>query len=152
MRQPWTRASGEGPLQPPVLLLRNHSPFTHKGICCWEALSSLLRTKISSQISLSFFASSSEVKASVCNAGDLGSIPGSGRFPWRRKATHSSTLAWKIPWTEEPGGLQSTGSQRVGHDLVTSLSLSLFFSYSVYVFSMRVCVLTGITVCSWSVV
>ena len=31
-------------------------------------------------------------------------------------ATHSSTLAWKIPWTEEPGGLQSMGSQRVGHD------------------------------------
>ena len=31
-------------------------------------------------------------------------------------ATHSSTLAWKIPWTAEPGGLQSTGSQRVGHD------------------------------------
>ena len=32
-------------------------------------------------------------------------------------ATHSSILAWRIPWTEEPGGLQSTGSQRVGHDL-----------------------------------
>ena len=31
-------------------------------------------------------------------------------------ATHSSTLAWRIPWTEEPGGLQSMGSQRVGHD------------------------------------
>ena len=31
-------------------------------------------------------------------------------------ATHSSTLAWKIPWTEEPGGLQSVGSLRVGHD------------------------------------
>ena len=31
-------------------------------------------------------------------------------------ATHSSTLAWKIPWTEEPGGLQSTGSQRIGHE------------------------------------
>ena len=31
-------------------------------------------------------------------------------------ATHSSILAWKIPWTEKPGGLQSTGSQRVGHD------------------------------------
>ena len=30
--------------------------------------------------------------------------------------THSSILAWRIPWTEEPGGLQSTGSQRVGHD------------------------------------
>ena len=32
-------------------------------------------------------------------------------------ATHSSILAWRIPWTEEPGGLQSMGSQRVGHDL-----------------------------------
>ena len=39
-------------------------------------------------------------------------------------ATHSSILAWRIPWTEEPGGLQSTRSQRVGHDWATSLSLS----------------------------
>ena len=39
-------------------------------------------------------------------------------------APHSSTLAWKILWTEEPGGLQSMGSLRVGHDWVTSLSLS----------------------------
>jgi len=39
-------------------------------------------------------------------------------------ATHSSILAWRIPWTEEPGGLQSMGSQRVGHDWATSLSLS----------------------------
>ena len=35
-------------------------------------------------------------------------------------ATHSSILAWKIPWTEEPGGQQSMGSQRVGHDLATN--------------------------------
>ena len=34
----------------------------------------------------------------------------------KEMATHSSTLAWKIPWMEEPGGLQSMGSQRVGHD------------------------------------
>ena len=34
----------------------------------------------------------------------------------KRIATHSSILAWRIPWTEEPGGLQSTGLQRVGHD------------------------------------
>ena len=40
-------------------------------------------------------------------------------------ATHSSTLAWKIPWTEEPGGLQSMGSLRVGHDWATSLYFSL---------------------------
>ena len=39
-------------------------------------------------------------------------------------APHSSTLAWKIPWMEEPGRLQSTGSLRVGHDWATSLSLS----------------------------
>ena len=36
-------------------------------------------------------------------------------------ATHSSIFAWEIPWTEEPGQLQSIGSQRVGHDLVTKL-------------------------------
>ena len=41
-------------------------------------------------------------------------------------ATHSSILAWKIPWTEEPGRLQSMGSLRVGHDWVTSLSLFTF--------------------------
>ena len=42
------------------------------------------------------------------------------------QATHSSTLAWKIPWTEEPGRLQSMGSWRVGHDWATSLSLFTF--------------------------
>ena len=41
-------------------------------------------------------------------------------------ATHSSTLAWKIPWTEEPGRLQSMGLLRVGHNSVTSLSLFIF--------------------------
>ena len=40
-------------------------------------------------------------------------------------ATHSSTLAWKIPWMEEPGRLQSMGSQRVGHDLATSLHFAV---------------------------
>ena len=41
-------------------------------------------------------------------------------------APHSNTLAWKIPWTEEPGGLQSVGSRRVGHNWATSLSLFTF--------------------------
>ena len=41
-------------------------------------------------------------------------------------APHFSTLAWKIPWTEEPGRLQSMGSLRVGHDGATSLSLFTF--------------------------
>ena len=45
-------------------------------------------------------------------------------FVEKAMAPHSSTLAWKIPWMEEPGGLQSMGSLRVGHDRATSLSLS----------------------------
>ena len=62
-------------------------------------------------------------KQSTCNAGDLGSIPGLGRSCGEEMATHSSTLAWKIPWTEEPDRVQSMGSQRVGYDRATSLSL-----------------------------
>ena len=45
------------------------------------------------------------------------------------KAPHSSTLAWKIPWTEEPGGPQSMGSLRVGQDSATSLSLFTFMHW-----------------------
>ena len=56
------------------------------------------------------------VKQSACNARDLGSIPGSGRSLEKGMATHSSILAWTVSWIEEPGGLQSTGLQRVGHD------------------------------------
>ena len=50
---------------------------------------------------------------------------------WTEKAMapHSSTLAWKIPWTEEPGRLQSMGSLRVRHDWVTSLSLFTFMHW-----------------------
>ena len=73
-------------------------------------------------------------KESACNAGDLGLIPGlsSPITSWQidgetmetetdfilggSMAPHSSTLAWKIPWMEEPGGLQSMGSRRVGYD------------------------------------
>ena len=47
-------------------------------------------------------------------------------FSEKAMAPHSSTLAWKIPWTEEPGGLQSVGSWRVGHNWATSLSLFTF--------------------------
>ena len=63
-----------------------------------------------------FFPGGSEVKASASNAGDLGSIPGSGRPLEKEMAIHSSILAWRIPWTEKPSRLQSTGSQRVGYD------------------------------------
>ena len=62
------------------------------------------------------FPGGSVVKNLPANAGDTGLIRGSGRYPEDSLATHSSILAWRIPWTEEPGGLQSMGSQRVGHN------------------------------------
>ena len=55
-------------------------------------------------------------KESACHAGDPGSIPGSEDPLEKEMATHSHIPAWRISQTEEPGGLQSMGSQRVGHD------------------------------------
>ena len=70
------------------------------------------------------FPGGSDGKASACNVGDPSLIPGLGRSPGDEMAIHSSTLAWKITWTEEPDRPQSMGSQRVEHDWATSLSLS----------------------------
>ena len=47
------------------------------------------------------------------------SDPGAGRSPGGGRGNHSSVLAWRTPWTEGPGRLQSVGSQRVGHDFAT---------------------------------
>ena len=55
------------------------------------------------------------VKKLPVNAGDIideGLVTGSRRSPGKGDGTHSSILAWRVPWTEEPGGLQSIGSQR----------------------------------------
>ena len=57
---------------------------------------------------------------------DLRPLPS---LPEKAMATHSSTLAWKIPWTEGPGRLQSMGSLRVRHDWATSLSLFTFMHW-----------------------
>ena len=54
--------------------------------------------------------------ASVGDIRGTGSIPGLERSLEEGMATHSSIFAWRIPWTEEPGGLWCVGSQRVGHD------------------------------------
>ena len=51
------------------------------------------------------------VKNPLANAGDTASIPGSGRSPGGGPGNHFSILAWRIPWTEEPGRLLSMGSQ-----------------------------------------
>ena len=57
-----------------------------------------------------YFPGGLDGKEPAYNVGNPGLIPGLGRSPGE------GTLAWKIPWTEEPGRLQSKGSQRVGHD------------------------------------
>ena len=62
------------------------------------------------------FPGGSDSKQSAHSAGDQGSTPGWGRSPGEGNGYHSSILVWRIPWTEEPGGLQSMRSQRVGHD------------------------------------
>ena len=62
------------------------------------------------------FPGGSDSKVTACNVGDLGPIPSLGNPLEKEIATHSSTLAWKIPRMEEPGRLQSMESQRVVHD------------------------------------
>ena len=62
------------------------------------------------------FSGGAVAKNLPANAGDtedMGSIPGSGRAPEEGMATYFSILTWRIPWTEEPDGLQSIGSQRI---------------------------------------
>ena len=66
------------------------------------------------------FPGGSESEESSHSAGDPGSIPRLGRSPGEGNVTHSSILAWRFPLTEEPGELQSLGSQRFGRDWVSN--------------------------------
>ena len=59
------------------------------------------------------------IPETIYNVGDADSIPESGRSPGEGNVAHSSILAWEIPWTEEPGGLQSLEVTSVRHDLAT---------------------------------
>ena len=72
-------------------------------------------------------------KASACNAGDLGSSLGLGRSPGEGNGTPLQYSCLEIPWTEEPGRLQSMGSQRVGYDWAISLSSRKMVFYSLLV-------------------
>ena len=69
------------------------------------------------------FPGGSDGKGSACNAGDLGSTPGSGGSLEKELVTHSSFLGWRIPWTEEPGGLLSMGLKEL--DVTGQLTLLL---------------------------
>ena len=57
-----------------------------------------------------------KLPANAGGIGDAGPIPGSGRTPGGGHSNPLRVLAWRIPWTEKPGGLRSIGSQKVGHD------------------------------------
>ena len=69
---------------------------------------------------------SSNGKESACDAGGQGLILGWEDALEKRMAIHSNILAWRIPWTEQPGGLQFMGSQRVGHDWATNTYTSFY--------------------------
>ena len=68
---------------------------------------------------LTGFPGSSVIKNPPANAGAVGSIPESERSPREGNGNPSRIIAWKIPWTEDPGGLQSMRPQRVRHDWAT---------------------------------
>ena len=79
---------------------------------CQAGFQKLLWTHGASQVGL-------VLENTAANAGDVrdeGSIPGLGRSLGGGHGNHFTILVWRIPWTEEPGGLQSMGLQRVGHD------------------------------------
>ena len=111
--------------------------------CLFVCLSFLWWTKLSEVVILSaddwvcicFVCCLNEVSCRGCYwwLGDARSCNQVVSFVWVLtiwySAPHSSTLAWKIPWMEEPGRLQSMGSLRVGHDWATSLSLFTFMHW-----------------------
>ena len=69
------------------------------------------------------FPGGSDSKESACNAWNPGSIPGLGRSPGEGNGNPLRILAWRIPWTKEPGRQQSIGAQKGGHNWSTTLSL-----------------------------
>ena len=79
---------------------------------------------------------SSDSKESACNAGDPVQFLGREDPLEKRMATHSSILASRIPWIEEPGELQSIGLQRAGHSWVTNTCT--FYSFSKLVSSLTI--------------
>ena len=105
-----------------VLFLKNssptcllHPPLTSCMLHIWMML-----FKITQFYLARCFSGVSGGKGSACNVGDWVSIPGSGKSPGEGNGTHSSLLAWRIPWTEETGGLQFMGLQRFRHNWATN--------------------------------
>ena len=77
---------------------------------------SILKIDLIVGVRVSCFPGGSVGKESACNSGDPGLIAGLGRSPEEGNCYPLGVLVWRIPWREEPGGLQSVGSQRVRYD------------------------------------
>ena len=117
----WCRSDGTHVWLSSKLRLRDpgffHFMFTSSSTysvckCCSMGIEGVLRFLRG----LHWWLSGKESSFNARATGDVGSIPGPRRFPGGGHATYSSILAWRIPWTEELGRLQSLGSQRVRHD------------------------------------
>ena len=110
-----------------VLCCEQHSLLVYKSLLhLWQRVSVLVHFCVCLiSLFLLHLACRSYHFISFCSESALGFIISTIVSSERAMATHSSTLAWKIPWTEEPARLQSMGSLRVGHDWATSLSLFL---------------------------
>ena len=81
---------------------------------------------------LSRWCSGKETDCNTGDTGDAGLTSRSGRSPGEGNGSHSTIVAWKIPWTESPGRLQSMGSQRVGHGWATEHMSACMSTYRIY--------------------
>ena len=95
---------------------------------------------------LPWWLSGKESACSAGDAGDMGSIPGLGRYPGGGNGNHSSILAWKIPWTET-GRLQSIWSERVRHDWSDWACTHAILSYPVWMWKGPTCSMPSINTC-----
>ena len=117
------RASGDDGIPVELFqILKDHQSWK----CCTQYASKFGKLSSGHRTGKGQFSFQSQRKAMPKNAQTIAQLHSSHTIAM---APHSSTLAWKIPWTEEPGTLQSVGSQRVGHDWATSLSLFTFMHW-----------------------
>ena len=116
----WGRVTGRAGIHSPSLRKLTPSPLSLPSILPGRLQWS--ECHILSILLTPGFPGGSDGKESACSAGDPGSIPGLGRSPEKEMTVHSNILAWRIQWTEKPGGLQ-----RAGHGWVTEHSFLAWF-------------------------
>ena len=110
---PWRRGWQTTPVFLPG---KHHGQKSLEGYSPWDRIKSDMTEHSHFQSAIRDFRGGAKVMNPPPNARAAPSVPRLGRSPGEGDAIHSSILTWKIQWTKEPGGLQSTGSQRVRHD------------------------------------